>query len=398
MSSRKNIGTKNFHPAFVVPRYGEEVVGGAETLARLFAEELARRGLRVTALTTQALDHYTWKNTYPPGRAEQNGVEVIRFPAETKLGKPSLHKALAAISSGQEVSHREQIQWLSGVITSNELFRYIKKNKKTYSHLIFLPYLFGTTYFGSQIHPEISYIIPCLHDEPYAYQSLIRQMLSSVKGLMFNSPGEKRLASRLLEKEDPGPVVGMGFRPFKSDPYSFRNKYGIRGKFVLYAGRREEGKNTPLLLRYFREFVFQNPGAASLVLIGTGDVNIPYDCEPFIYDFGKIPEKYKLAAYAAANVFCQPSVNESLSIVLMEAWLAGTPVLVNRNCEVTREHVRMSGGGLTFGNYAEFAEALTTLLCDRELSHKLGEVGRQYVETEYNWDSVMDRLLEALGV
>jgi glycosyltransferase involved in cell wall biosynthesis len=388
----------DFHPAFIVPRYGEEVVGGAEDLARRTAEELARRGFEVSVLTTRALDHRTWRNHYPAGKTVLNGVEVNRFTAQSRLSEAAVRRALIEISSGASVSSRDQRLWLEGVVTSEDLLGHLRDQGGGYSHLIFLPYLFGTTYYGASIYPERSFIIPCLHDEPYAHLPLIKEMLKSVKGLIFNSPGEKRLASRLLEIGDPGPVVGMGFKPLTGDPSAFRDRTFVRGDFLLYAGRREEGKNTPLLVDYFRRFCVSNPGLSSLVLMGAGEVSVPPDSSHIIFDLGRVSEQEKWDGYAAASVFCQPSVNESLSIVLLESWLAGRPALVNKNCDVTLEHVVASGGGLAFGDFAEFTEALLALLEDGERAGRLGEAGRNYVTEEYNWDAVVRRLCKALGV
>jgi glycosyltransferase involved in cell wall biosynthesis len=397
--TRLSTGTApGFHPAFVVPRYGEEVVGGAEDLARRTAEELARRGHKVSALTTRAVDHFTWKDHFPAGTRMLNGVEVTRFGARTSLGDPGLRKVLAAITSGSTVSETDQERWLDGVVMSDELIDHLKERGAGYSHLVFLPYLFGTTYFGSMIYPERSYIVPCLHDEPYAHQSLITKMLKRVKGLVFNSPGERALAARLLDSGDPGPVVGMGFNVHPTDAAAFFDRTHVRGDFLLYAGRREEGKNTPMLVDYFRRFAALNPGEAKLVLMGAGDIPIPPEASHAIFDLGRVSETQKWDGYAAASVFCQPSVNESLSIVLLESWLAGTPALVHRECDVTRDHVRASGGGLTFKDYPSFAEALMELLSNRDLARRMGESGRRYVLEEYNWDSVIKRLLEALGV
>ena len=392
------VTASDFHPAFIVPRYGEVVVGGAEDLARRTAEELARRGFEVSVLTTCALDHHTWRNHYPAGATVLNGVSVSRFPAQSRLSEPAVRRAFLRVSSGSAVSEKDQRLWLEGVVTSDGLFDHIRDQGGRYSHLIFLPYLFGTTYLGTRICPERSFIIPCLHDEPYAHLPLIKEMLESVRGLVFNSPGERRLASRLLGTGDPGPVVGMGFSPLKVDPYAFRDRTSVRGDFVLYAGRREEGKNTPMLVDYYRRFAAENPGVASLVLMGAGEVDVPPDSSHIILDLGRVSEQEKWDGYAAASVFCQPSVNESLSIVLLESWLAGRPALVNEGCDVTREHVEASGGGLTFGDYPEFAEALLALLEDGERADRLGEAGRRYVTEEYNWDAVVRRLYEALGV
>jgi glycosyltransferase involved in cell wall biosynthesis len=392
------VTASDFHPAFIVPRYGEEVVGGAEDLARRTAEELARRGVEVSVLTTCALDHYTWRNHYPAGETILNGVRVYRFPAQSRLSDPAVRAAAVRIASGAAVGKKDQRLWLEGVVTSEGLLDHIRDQGDRYSQLIFLPYLFGTTYSGARIHTERSFVIPCLHDEPYAHLPLVREMLTSVRGLIFNSPGERRLASRLLRIDDHGPVAGMGFNPLEANPFAFRDRTPVRGDFVLYAGRREAGKNTPLLVEYFRRFATENPGSASLVLMGAGEVAVPLDSSHLIFDLGSVGEQEKWDGYAAASVFCQPSVNESLSIVLLESWLAGRPALVNRACDVTREHVEASGGGLTFGDYPEFAESLIVLLSDRERADRLGGAGRRYVTEEYNWDAVVRRLFTALGV
>ena len=373
-------------------------MGGAEDLARRTAEELAARGCRVSALATRALDHHTWKNHYPAGVTRLNGVEVERFDAETRLGEAAMGRIGQSIMRGEALSAEDQRTWLSGVVSSAGLLEHISASGSRYTHLIFLPYLFGTTFLGSAVKPEISYIIPCLHDEPFAHLPLVSGMLREVRGLIFNSEGERRLASRLLGIDDPGPVVGMGFRPLTGDPAAFRDRTPSRGDFLLYAGRREEGKNTPLLIDYFRRFASERPGRATLVLMGVGEVFVPPDASQLVIDAGRVSEQHKWDGYAAASAFCQPSVNESLSIVLLESWLAGTPALVNRACEVTSEHVAASGGGLAFGDYDEFAEALGMILDDEGLAREMGSAGRAYVETEYNWDSVIARLFDALGV
>lgn len=64
--------------AFVVPRYGPGVVGGAEMLCRLLAENLAAHGTDVEVLTTCATDHFTWADALPEGTA----VENARTPEE----------------------------------------------------------------------------------------------------------------------------------------------------------------------------------------------------------------------------------------------------------------------------------------------------------------------------
>jgi hypothetical protein len=66
--------------AFVTPRYGREIVGGAEMAARMIAERLVSQlGWSVEIFTTRAKDIVTWANEYPEGDEELNGVRVHRF-------------------------------------------------------------------------------------------------------------------------------------------------------------------------------------------------------------------------------------------------------------------------------------------------------------------------------
>jgi len=83
--------------AFVVPRYGPAIIGGAETAARLLAEHLvARKGWEVDVLTSCAEDFVTWDDVYPEGEEWINGVKVVRFRS-TAGRDPSFHPLSAAL-------------------------------------------------------------------------------------------------------------------------------------------------------------------------------------------------------------------------------------------------------------------------------------------------------------
>jgi glycosyltransferase involved in cell wall biosynthesis len=92
----------------------------------------------------------------------------------------------------------------------------------------------------------------------------------------------------------------------------------------------------------------------------------------------------------------QLSLNESFSYVLMESWLAGTPVVVHADCAVTRAHCEESGGGLWVREAETFAEALDRLRGDAGLGHRLAAAGGRYVRTHYSWPAVLQRLESAI--
>jgi glycosyltransferase involved in cell wall biosynthesis len=380
--------------AIVVPRYGAEILGGAETFARGFAEETTARGHQVTVLTTCARDHYTWHNELPPGLTTLNGVAVRRFPIKSGWNTPRYHALNARILLGHAMPLEEQYEWIDRGAHSPALYGFIDRNRSHFDLFIFIPYLFPTTYYGASLAPRQSILWPCLHDESHAWLHPTRLLLSSVRGVMYNSEPERRLAHRLGVVNPGEAVIGFGLAPEAGVAERFRQATGIEQPFVLYSGRLESAKNVPLLVRNFIEYKRERGGPLKLVLMGTGPEPGPQHADVIRLGFRQGQEK--LDTYAAASLLCQPSVNESFSIVMMESWLARVPVLVHGNCAVTRYHVRQSRGGLYFSTFPEFAEALDLLQPTSPLRARLGQNGWRYVTHNYNWDAVAHRFEAAL--
>jgi glycosyltransferase involved in cell wall biosynthesis len=214
---------------------------------------------------------------------------------------------------------------------------------------------------------------------------------------MFNSAPERELAVRLYGlRRDGSAVVGMGVEVDVPDHGAFGAARGLTEPYVIYCGRREPLKGTPLLVDYLRTFRERTRRGVGLVLTGSGPVEIPAEMRGSVVDVGFVPEREKWEAMAGAAAFCHPSTLESLGIVVLEAWLCGTPALVHDGSEVLRYHCRRSGGGLWFRNYPEFEEELSALLDNPDLGRRLGKCGQEYVRREYSWDRVENRLLDAL--
>jgi glycosyltransferase involved in cell wall biosynthesis len=382
--------------AFVVPRYGADVVGGAETLVRGLAEHLAASGSVVEVLTTCARDHLSWNNVLPAGASREAGVMVRRFPVPRRDTRR--HAWLQQrILRGSRLHPNEEARWAEESVGSPELFDHLIRRGAEYDLVCFAPYLFGTTLRGVPLVPGRAVLIPCLHDEPFAHLGIVRDTFQECRGFIFNSSPEADLAEKLFGIRDrPAGVVGLGFDPPPpADPVALRRRHGLEGPLLFYLGRKETGKNVPLLIEYALRYRARRRPDLTLVLAGDGPVTAPPDT-PGVRDLGYLDAVAKAAAYAAATVVCQPSVNESFSIVLMEAWLVGTPVLVHARCPVTTHHVFRAGGGLAFEDFYEFAEALDLLLEDPERGGRLGRQGRAYVEAEFSWPAVTARLRETL--
>ncbi len=112
---------------------------------------------------------------------------------------------------------------------------------------------------------------------------------------------------------------------------------------------------------------------------------------PDIATVGGVDEAVKWGLLRGALALVSPSAFESFSIVLMEAWTVGTPAFVNSRCAVTLDHVRRSGGGLAFGNYAELEVELDRLGASPALRSALGRAGQAFVDGHYRWADVIDR-------
>ncbi|MCA1691737.1 MAG: glycosyltransferase family 4 protein [Actinobacteria bacterium] len=374
--------------AIVIPRYGTTIVGGAELHARLLAQHLSAAGHAVDVLTTCAVSHYTWHNELPAGPVQDGAIVVRRFPVDER--DPGVHAELeGAIVRGLPLSREEERLWLRNGVASSAMEEELEREGDRYDYVLAMPYLFGTTYFAYAANPERTLLIPCLHDEPYARLRVVADMLRGARGVLFNAQPEAELGTRLSGSVPRQAIVGLGFEPEEpADTAAFRRRHNLDGPFVLAVGRREGGKNTPLLFEYFLRYKERHPGALRLVSAGSGDVPVPK--RPDMVDL-RPDWSERDAMYRASTVFCQPSVNESLSIVMMQAWLAQRPVLVHTGGVVTRDHCVRSNGGLWFSNYAEFESTLDRLLADPELRAGLGSNGSAYVRTTYSWEAVLAR-------
>jgi glycosyltransferase involved in cell wall biosynthesis len=384
--------------AFVCPRYGTEVAGGAETVVREMAERLHSRGLPVEVLTTCAVDHYTWENEYPPGMAYVNGIAVHRFPIER--GNEKRRRALGdLIGAGVATSLEEQEVWLNEGFRSAGLYHYLAENHHRYHTIMLTPYMFWTTYACAQIAPHKNVLRPCLHDEVFARLDIYKPIFRDARGVTFNTEPEAELARSLFELPPRWDVVGEGLDvPTDVDPQRFRQKHGIDGDFLLYVGRREWGKNVDVLAEYFARYIHRTSrNDLRLVLIGKGEVRIPREIRHLVVDLGFASDQDKHDAYAAATVVCQPSLWESFSRLVLEAWLGRTPVLAYSECAVTAYHVQTSEGGLLYEDPTSFEVALSLLLEQPQLREQMAANGREYATSRYLWDDKIDHLVRCIS-
>ena len=381
--------------AFVIPWYGETISGGAEQELRDLVHHLIKAGQELEVLTTCVESFRSDWNTdfHKPGLTTENGVPVRRFCVR-KRNTAVFDAINAKCMAGKRITPAEERVYLKEMVNSPELYDYIRSHQDEYALFYFIPYMFGTTYYGAQICPDKTILIPCLHDESYAYFSAFREVYSRVKGMIFHAEPERQLAEKLFGvKKELFTVMGEGVSfGEKADAECFREKYRIREPFLLYAGRKEAGKRVDVLIRYFLMHKNKCPSDLKLVLIGGGSIETFNS--PDIVDLGFVPAEDKYDAYAAALVFCNPSEFESFSLVIMESWLAKTPVMVNADCAVTKDFAIRAKAGLYYADAAEFSACVRYLSERPSVREAMGENGFQFVSNNFAWDIMMRKHFE----
>lgn len=382
---------------FVTPRYGDAVVGGSEAVVREAAQGLAERGYEVDVLTTCALDHYTWENELPPGTTVEGSVTVRRFLTIQSRDRSRWTSIQERLLSGDRLDETEELAWINGRFRVPDLYLYLSGHAEQYAAIVFSPYLFWSTLYCAGIAPERTVLMPCLHDEPYAYLRAVAAALASCAAVWFLSEPEHQLGHRLAPLAPHHSVIGAAVKiPESYDRAGFRKRHDLTRPYVLYAGRREGGKGWQELMVGFGIATRRHYLPFDLLTIGVGDAQAPPSLEHRIIDLGYLAPGEVPDAFAAADAFLQPSANESFSRTIMEAWLAETVVIANRQSDVVTWHCERSGGGLLYGDELELGQCLRFVAEAPEQAAQLARKGREYVLANYRWPSVLDAMERSL--
>ena len=381
--------------AVVVQRYGVAINGGAELHARYIAEHLARH-VEVEVLTTCALDYVTWRNDLPPGTETLNGVRVHRFPVDRER---DVH--LFARRSDRVFTRRhslaDEIAWLdSEGPASSALLRQVRAGRQTYDYFIFFSYRYYHAYHGARAVHDRAILVPTAERDDAIGLSLFAPLFRGVRALMYNSPEERAMIRAVSGNTGvPGTVVGVGSEIVENpQPDRFRRKFGLTSRFAMYVGRIDENKGCKELFALFLGSLASLPRGLDLVLVGNPILPIP--SHPRIRHLGFVSDQDKFDALAAAELLVMPSYYESLSMVTLEAWALGRPVLVNGRCDVLRGQCVRSSAGLYYENQAEFVEAMRAIAENRWLNAALGANGREFFRRHYAWPIIERKYLDMI--
>ena len=407
--------------AFIVQRYGSEILGGSEYHCRLVAERLAERH-DVEVLTTCARDYVSWKNEYPEGTDRVRGVTVRRF-ANAQTRDIDAFNQYSDWIFNHPHSRADELEWLRQQGPwCPALVEYLERHHRTFDALIFFTYLYAPTVLGIKVAPTRSILVPTAHDEAAIRLGIYQEVFSGPAGIAYNTEVERRfVASHFSIHAIAEETVGCGVElppaahghagqteaadaddneprteaasPLRSSfggrGGAFRRRHKLHGPMALYGGRIEKGKGCEELVEYFRTYHAEG-GEAQLALMGVKLMPLPE--EPYIRFAGLLSERERMQALEAATVVIVPSPYESLSLLALEAFAVGTPILANARSDVLVDHCVRSNAGLYYADGDEFTECLKLLVSDAGLRVAMGRNGRTYVTDHYRWDLVMTKI------
>jgi glycosyltransferase involved in cell wall biosynthesis len=377
--------------ACVVQRYGAEVTGGSERHCRVISEHLSTRH-DVTVLTSCAQDYVTWRNAYAPGETKVGPVKVVRFPVARQRHLGRLAEISEVVVTPRS-SPEEQERWfVENGPEVPELIEHLGRHGSAYDRILFWTYRYYQTFFGLPLVADRAILVPTAEEDPLIWVDIVDRLLSLPIGYMFLTPEEADLVrGRSTRPLAPSCVIGCGVDPPPPHgPGVDLAAIGIASPFILYLGRIEPNKGCDTLLEYFDKYL--ESGGPAVQLVMAGFPNMPIPSHPSIRCLGVVDEPLREALLANARLLVVPSPFESLSMVLLEAWNQRVPALVNGRCAVLHGQVVRANGGLSYRYATEFAASLGYLLNHPDVARQLGRQGQAYVEQEYRWPRVMEKI------
>ena len=379
--------------AIAVQRYGADINGGAELHARYIAERLARHA-EVEVVTTCARDYVSWRNELPAGLDQVNGIPVRRFPVRHERVPQEFGRHSQRVFTRTH-SWADELAWLdSEGPASPAMIDYL--TGAPFDYAIVFSYRYYHAWHAARRLAARTVLVPTAERDPAVTLDIFKPVFRSVRAVMYNSPEEQAMIHAAAANQSiPGVVVGVGSDvPDRTDPSRFRRAFGIHRPFAIYIGRVDENKGCHQLFDYFQRYASVFPRGLDLVLIGSAVMPIPRHQR--IHHLGFLSDRDKFDALAAADLLIMPSYYESLSMVALEAWALGRPVLANGHCDVLKGQCIRSNAGLYYERFEEFVEALYALESNGPLHARLGQNGRDYFRRHYAWPVIERKYLDML--
>ena len=367
--------------ALVIHPYGDGVAGGSEAHARGLARELGKTH-DVEILTTTARDYLSWRHEFDAGESMVDGLRVTRYPV---LKTRDLGRFAAVSDHVFHESHDrgDEERWIAengpycpGVVDAIRM-------RADVDFFLCYSYRYFTGIKGALAAGSRAILVPTAEDDEAIGLSVFADLFRSVRGFLYLTPEERELIEKAAGSiTTPSRVIGSGLNVKRSGAGP-RTSLGAPDSYGLYVGRIDRNKGVDTLFRYFLWLAEEWPECPPLLLVGHPVLDIP--THPKVRHLGYVSEEEKSSLIEGARFVLMPSRYESLSMIVLEAWALGRPVLVNAACAVLEGQCRRSDGGLYYRDYAEFRLMFSKLMSDSSLCETLGSQGEAYVTSNYSW-------------
>ncbi|HET9156199.1 MAG TPA: glycosyltransferase, partial [Myxococcaceae bacterium] len=386
---RPTRGKRRPRVGILVQRYGPGITGGAEAhAAQVVARLLPHWDIRV--LTSCATDHLTWANALPPGESRVNGVPVLRFPNP----RPRPMRELNAQSRrvfGRSLDRDEEEAWmaLQGPLLPG-LWRHLEERGREYDGFVAFTYLYVSTAWSVPLVADRALLVPTAQEDEALAFDAYAEVFERPAALLVNTEEELDLIHRRFPRHARARVVGVGVEPPEVEAGRFRTRFELPGDYLLYVGRVERGKGIPGLLEAYRSLRAARADAPTLVLAGEASMDVRSEG---VRVLGRVSEQEKWDGLAGALAVVVPSPRESLSLLALEAFAVGTPVMGSSASPVVRGHIERSRAGVTFQDAATFVEGMARV---REERAVMARAARRYA-SRYRWTRVVDAYREEMN-
>lgn len=390
---------------FVVQRYGEGVVGGAEKYVESMATGFAAEGHEITVVTSCATSYSDWADVFPPGRSIDRGVAVHRLPVRAPRDNDRfipLHlRAVDVFDVPLWPWAQDRWSQVMGpdllgaeAVVANEAAR----NDAT----VLVGYHYAQTLRLTRVAaahgPTI--VIPTAHPEGAFHVGRVREVFEHADHVISLAPEEGELVARTYDCGERITVVPCPVEPIEAPPAAAVERavasVGVRaGEYAVVVGRVDPAKGSDDVVRFTAAYRAAVDPGFELVVIGPGG-DATSDA-PGVRPTGFVDDDTRIALVAGAGVVVQPSYMESFSLALIEGWLLERPAMVQGRSRVLEGHVRRSGGGLAYTDYLSFEAAMATIRSRPDVAAALAARGRAYSLHEFAWSRVAPAFLDVVA-
>lgn len=394
---------------FVTPYFPPEV-GAPQTRLFELAQRLVRRGHAVTVLT--AFPNYP-SGVIPPeyrGRwrmeEDMNGVRVVRTWIYATPNRGFFRRILnhlsfmaSAMVTGLTLGPADAVFVESPPLFDGLAGIFLAKLRRA-------PMIFNVADLWPQSAVELGMLT-----QPWAIR-----LAEWLEAFIYRHSARISLVTRgteaMLQERGvahtfflPNGVDVASFRPDASGD-AFREAHGLEGKFlVLYAGTHGLSQGLEVVVEAARRLVDRDD--VVFLMIGDG-ADKPALVErgeglPNIRFLDPLPRSAMPEAVAAADAYAItlkdiPLFQSVIPSKLYEAMACAKPVVLAVRGEAA-DLLREAEGGLVVPpeDPAAFADAILTLVADRERARHLGAGGRRMVEARYDRELLVDRFEAVLA-